>query len=201
MNQINDKKVFVVAANIAAELHFAVKQARNLSLTAKNARAIAIRAGNRTAGFRAITDYIDTLSHTTIQQAQNINHLAIKISQIAVSLARTEQLIEKYQQVKKTSAQATFISSIDEPLKAIIEQKEALHLDFRRCNHQLSSTIDDARKQMRSANVIATSSKVEASQAGEFKNALNNIANNIEHTSEEIKKHLDNAIKLQNSQM
>ena len=49
--------MFVTAARIAAHLYFATKVAQNLSLTAKNARAITARAGQQAAGFYRL-DYL-----------------------------------------------------------------------------------------------------------------------------------------------
>ena len=193
------QKFFVTAANIAAYLHFAVKEAKNLSLTAKNARVISVRAGDKTAGFRAITDYIDQLSQTTIQQAVTINNLAIKMSRLAVELARVSLTLDKFDKVKQQNQQADYISSLNTPHLSLQQHRAALQKNFDKLNFQLSEAIEETRKQIRSANVIATTSKVEACSAAEFEKSLAVIAHNIETTSENIKLNLDQALYQKNN--
>lgn len=194
MYDAHSQQVFVVAAKIAAELHFAVRQARDLSLTAKNARVISVRAGEQTAGFRAITDYIDMLSRTTIEQASAINEIAVSVSRLSVELARVNELIDKYHFVQSKFSCAAYITSLDPPLKLLADRRDILQQDYSRNKFMLGEAIQEARLQMRSANVIATSSKVEASRAGDFEGPLMVIADNIENTSENIKQHLNRAL-------
>ncbi|WP_325892417.1 hypothetical protein [Grimontia sp. NTOU-MAR1] len=59
MTDLNADSHFVTAAVVAAELYKAREIANDISLTASNARALALRAGQGAAGFRAITDFID----------------------------------------------------------------------------------------------------------------------------------------------
>ena len=188
------QEIFVTAANIAAFLHFAVKEAKNLSLTAKNARVISVRAGEKTAGFRAITDYIDQLSQTTIQQAVTINNLAIKMSKLAVELARVSLTLDKFEQVKNKHQQSVYISSLDRPYQLLKQSKDQLKRDFDKLNFQIGEAIDETRKQIRSANVIANTSKVEACGAGDFEKPLAVIATNIEITTDNIKSNLAKAL-------
>lgn len=194
MSSTRSRDVFIAAAEISAEVHFAVMQARNLSLTAKNARAISVRAGDKTAGFRAITDYIDSLSLSTITQSQAINEHAVRISQLSVGLARIGDLIDQYLRVYQQQPGAEFLSSMDRPFRVLQQRRETLQREFDRCTADLHEAIHEVRQQMRSANVIATSSKVEASQAGEFQEALTVIADNIEQTTDSIKTHLEKAL-------
>ena len=196
MSQNHNPKIFVVAAQVAAELQFAMKQARSLSLTAKNARVIAVRAGHKASGFNAITDFIETLSTTTISQAQSINNIAIKVSKLAVDYQRRDTLISSMQRVQNNANKAKYIESTLAPFNAIKATYDELQNDFYVHLQQLHEVIIEAQLHMRSAKVIATSSKVEANQAGEFEAALMVIAENIESISETIKSHLKRAKSL-----
>jgi methyl-accepting chemotaxis protein len=196
MSENKPPEIFVVAAQVAAELYFAMKEARSLSLTAKNARVIAVRAGSQASGFNAITDFIETLSTSTIQQAQLINQVAIKVSKLAVELQRRSDLLSKLQLVHKKSPKAAFLQTTNRPLQDTKVSFTELNQQFSNALKQLYEAILEAQKQIRSAKVIATSSKVEANQAGDFEGALMVIADNIEVISDTIKKHLHQA-KLQ----
>jgi len=192
-------QVFIIAAQISAQVHFAVLQARNLSLTAKNARAISVRSGDKTAGFRAITTYIDLLSGTTIEQAQNINSQAILLSRLSVEITKIDKVINNCQTTYRQCPEASHLHSLDKPFERLQRRREKLQTDFDRCNFHITDLIGEARNQMRSAHVIATSSKVEACQAGEFQEALMGIADNIEQTTQMIKQHLQQALHHQQS--
>ena len=92
---------FVMAALIAAELNQATKIARRLSLTASNARAVALRAGERAAGFRPLTDYIDRLANVTVNSSLTINKLAAELSKTSADKFRTDNAVLRFEQVNK----------------------------------------------------------------------------------------------------
>ncbi len=195
MLQQENASVFVMAANIAAELHFAVKRARELSLTAKNARVISVRAGEKAAGFRAITDFIDQLSSSTIAKSVNINNTAIRLSRLSVEAARVNSLLAMYAQVTARSTGATYLRTLQPPRQRLQQRQVELSELFAKLSNQLKSDISEVREEMRSATVIASSSKVESTLAGTYEQELRVIADNIEATSEGIKQHLDVALR------
>ncbi len=191
--QHNNYPLFVQAARVAAHLHFAAKTAKSLSLTAKNARAISIRAGQKAIGFRAITDFIEDLANTTMAHANTVNAIAIETSHMAAIQSRQKSALNKFNHVIDQSAEHTFIASIM-PLKAqteklVTEHKKKFDDNIFRLKSQLSET----QNQIRSANIISSTSKVEAIGAGEFRGQLENIADNIERAADEIKTELSHA--------
>lgn len=60
-------KLFIIVATVVAQLDVILVEAKNLSLTAKNARVVAIRAGQAALGFKSITNFIDEFSARTIK--------------------------------------------------------------------------------------------------------------------------------------
>ncbi len=80
---IERKPLFVIAAEVSAELNRGVKIAKQLQLVASNARALALRAGESAAGFRPVTDSIDELVLLTFHSSNTINLQAQHLSQIA----------------------------------------------------------------------------------------------------------------------
>jgi len=79
-------QAFVALAKISRELYLATSKAKEVSLIAKNARALAVRAGDKVLGFKAITDFIDDLATSTIQLAKEINKQALEISHMAAEV-------------------------------------------------------------------------------------------------------------------
>jgi hypothetical protein len=68
MNKPNHaKSKFVAVASIAAELSAVMHVAKEISLAAANAKAIAFRAGEKAKGFQPITDFINELAKETIE--------------------------------------------------------------------------------------------------------------------------------------
>nr|MBT2979976.1 chemotaxis protein [Vibrio anguillarum] len=96
---MDNKPVFVIAAEVAAELNQSVLIAKKLLLVASNARALALRAGESAAGFRPITDSIDDLVRVTLEASHTINLKAQRISQLATARTRARAALERFENV------------------------------------------------------------------------------------------------------
>ena len=187
---------YILAAKIAAHLHFATNVARQLSLTAKNAHAVSARAGQQASGFRAITSFIEDLATNTISQATEINRRAVEISNLATNRERTARALEHFRRVRETASDAGFIESIDAPTKVTESELADLNITFRENVWDLELQLRETQQQIRAADIISSTSKVEASQAGTFKPQLEVIALNISESASQIKEHLNHAYRL-----
>lgn len=194
-----EQAMFVTAARIAAHLYFATKIAKNLSLTAKNARAITARAGQQAAGFTALTTFIQELSSNTIRLAQQVNIVAVNISMSATQLERVQYARSQFIRAQQLGADAQYINSIDGCLLKTEQSEFQLSEKFSLLRFQLDSLIEETRKQIRFAAVISTMSKVEASNSGAFEDQLNVIAANILLSGNEIRQELESAEALLSS--
>ncbi len=194
-----EQAMFVTAARIAAHLYFATKIAKNLSLTAKNARAITARAGQQAAGFTALTTFIQELSNNTIRLAQQVNIVAVNISMSATQLERVRYARRQFIRAKHIGSDAKYIQSIDECLLKTVQGESQLSEKFSLLRYQLDSLIAETRKQIRFAAVISTMSKVEASKSGNFEDQLDVIAANILLSGNEIRHELESAETLLSS--
>lgn len=183
--------IFVTAASIAAELHQAMLEAKGLALTAKNARALAVRAGSKTVGFKAITHFIDELASDIIRQSQDINGVSESLSQKAVALWRANTAAEKFQWLEQQ--QPTYADSLKSAMRNCYQEQEQLSAALTRGIRELEAQLEEGDKHIRTANLIATSSKVEASAAGDFRAQLEVIAANITATADQIRQHLAKA--------
>jgi hypothetical protein len=195
-NQNSEQRMFVIAARVAAHLHFATLIAKQLSLTAKNARAITARAGQQAAGFTAITGFIQELATKTIQLSQDINQIAVKIAMQATQLERIEQAQYCIDIVYKNASDAAHIDSITRFTETTSMTQSTLNSDFSVMLFQLIDLVEQIRLQIRSAEVISTMSKVEASKSGSFEEQLKVIADNIFDAAADINKELTSAEKL-----
>ncbi|WP_317933502.1 hypothetical protein [Halioxenophilus sp. WMMB6] len=193
------KNTFVLAAQVAAELYFATKVALQLSLTAKNAHAISARAGQQSAGFRAITSYIEELAENTITYAQAINREAMAVAMLAGQRERATRALTQFHRVQASAADAAFVHTLDAPCRTTAARQQSIDQEFSARLKKLSSQLQDAQQQIRAAAIIASTSKIEATQAGSFQPQLEVIAENITLSSDEIRAHLKTAQQLLNS--
>jgi len=191
LSSLAEKQMFVLAAQVAAHLHNATKIAKHLSLTAKNARAITARAGQTAAGFTAITGFIQELATTTISLSQKIDHIAVEIAMHATQMERTKHANQALQKVKEMAKDAEHVLSITPYLLKSQEATVDLTERFETMLAQLTALVEQTRLQIRSAEVISTMSKIEASKSGSFEAQLKVIADNIFSAALKIRKELE----------
>lgn len=177
---------FIVVANISAALHDAQKEAKNLSLTAKNARALAIRAGELAAGFKVITNFIDEFANKTISFANSVGELSQKIAIISHDASTINNLQNRLRvaqkQVEDECGKATIQGLIDDNAQKLDHYQN----EFSGLRSDLELLLNDIVDQMRAATFIASTSKVEAVQAGDYKEGLDAVAVGVTRASETI---------------
>jgi len=182
---------FVSVAEIAAKLDQATHIAQQLSLTASNARAVALRAGERAAGFRPLTDFIDRLAEITIKSSKNINKLAAALSQTSADKERADSAIAHFNIVFIKAKDSEFIHSLDEMYERCQNKQQQLNQSYKRQIFRLSDELAMLSSELRNAVILATLSRVEASQAGiQYQDALINVADNVEGAASKIKEHI-----------
>ncbi|WP_085299327.1 methyl-accepting chemotaxis domain-containing protein [Cognaticolwellia mytili] len=182
---------FISAAEIAAKLDKTTRIAQQLSLTASNARAVALRAGERAAGFRPLTDFIDRLAEVTIKSSKNINKLAAALSQTSVDKERANSAISHFNAIFIKANDSKFIHSLDEVFERCQHKQKQLENSYKRQISYLSEELVMLSSELRNAVILATLSRVEASQAGEqYQSALTNVADNVEGAANKIREHI-----------
>ena len=183
---------FVCVAEVAAKLDQATNVAQQLSLTASNARAVALRAGERAAGFRPLTDFIDRLAEITIKSSRRINQLAATLSQTTAEKVRADSAIEHFNIVYEKAKGSQFIASLDEVYERCQTKQHQLEISYKKQIENLSEELDMLSNELRNAVIVATLSRVEASQAGiQYQDALINVAANVEGAASKIKEHIN----------
>lgn len=191
---MQDKKhqFFVASAVIAAELHKATIIARDISLTASNAKALALRAGSSAAGFRALTNFIDELAQKTIRSSSHVNKIAIQLSRLASASARTDFTLEKIHLAKKKAANSPHIGSITPVEMRTQSELDTMQKRFDKLVWELESELDIIARELRTAVVLSAMSRVEATQAGkEHEASLYSIAQSVAQAAEKIQAHVN----------
>ncbi len=178
---------FVSSAVVASRLRTVMQIAKEISLAAKNAKAIAERAGEKANSFKPITDFIDEMGRETIQLVEEINDQALSVSRSAVEEFRCSDASARF-------VRATELLGDNERTKVLSEKAEAIRKDAQRQQkevHQQAMQLLDLLQQigscMRASGVISTRSRVEAVTAEEYQESLQVVAETIEKASERIK--------------
>lgn len=173
---------FVMVANISAALDDVQEQARRLSLTAKNARALAVRAGNQALGFKVITDFIDEFARETMSLAHDIQGCAQQVARLAGESSRLEDYLVRLDRVDREvlkGAEEARLTSRERDRAQIMET-------FRRSLRELDGLLSEILDQMRAATFIASTSKVEAVNAEDHRASLEGVIMGISEVAETI---------------
>lgn len=180
----------VASACIAAEIHHAATLAKGLSLTAKNAQAISIRAGESSLGFKAITVFINEFAETIITQANKINEQAVTVSRLCIEQVHAKMTAELFIRAGTIAGEDSYRDDLTPIATALDERAKKKMAEMESLLKQLGVALAESERQMRAAGIIATTSKTEASRAAEYQDSLYGIANTIESTSADIRSHL-----------
>ena len=183
-------QAFVALAKISRELYLATSKAQEVSLIAKNARALAVRAGDKVLGFKAITDFIDDLATSTIQLAREINKQALEIAHMAAEVQRMEYGLQQFEVVlaNPDAIHAQSITKVKDSLETEVRKRDKVH---RKNLNSLISNLTDIQQEIRSAGIIALNAKVESAKSPEYQASLDVIADDILHSTNQIKERID----------
>ena len=195
----NDPMFFVTAAVVAAELDKAQRISKQISLTASNARALAQRAGQGAAGFKAVTDFIDELAHKTVSASKMINTQAVAISRVASRSAHAESALRRFEKVYQLAQEAPYLSSIDGAYERTQKHCKNLQHEFQSLVWKLNNDLSELARELRTAKVLSAMSRVEASHSGkEYEQSLNVIADNVAEAAAQIDQHVKHSQSLFN---
>ena len=182
----NDDKL-VALASIAAELHSVMNVAWGVSLAAKNAKVISAQAGDKGLGFQPITDFIDEISQLAIKGVNEINESAMRLSKIAVDEQRSYDAYKRFHSVQVKHKDAEYIDS----MASAMDRSESHMVDafkaFKVSLNKLFALLDEMNEQMLSARAVASVSRIVTSDAAEFRNKLEVVANNLDNAAVFIK--------------
>jgi len=188
------KTQFIAVATITSELSAVVVIAKEISLAAANAKAIAFRAGDKAKGFQPITDYIGDLAKETIERVTAINELAIVLYRVTVNEFRMAVSYNKFDEITKISGTALYADSMRKPLDKTKIIMQDYNRQFKRDVTLLLSQLEAVMHHAQTARVIATYSRIEASQAGEYLQSLQAVAESVDKAAHTIHENVQRCI-------
>ncbi|MFT6734573.1 MAG: hypothetical protein ACJAS9_002775 [Polaribacter sp.] len=189
----NAAETFISVAHVASELFKAQAIAEELSITSKNARALAVRAGSTAAGFNEITRFIEGLSKLTIEAARSVNTIAISQTKIAATLFRTGGFITRLNRVKYEPKEGQ-IDEIKTISDIVHDERKILERSISSSLRNLIEQLDETKMELRATQVVSVVSRVEASRATEeFQSSLNAVADKVSNAGDRINSHLESA--------
>ncbi|MBV1911814.1 MAG: hypothetical protein KUG78_21150 [Kangiellaceae bacterium] len=188
-------ETFIAVAHVASELFKAQSIAEELSITSKNARALAVRAGSTAAGFNEITRFIEGLSKLTIEAASTVNTIAISQTKIAANMFRTGGFIERLNRVKYEPKEDK-VDTIKVTFERVEKEKKQLERKISVSLRDLMDRLNETTMELRATQVVSVVSRVEASRASEdFQDSLNSVADKVSSAGVRINAHLESARK------
>lgn len=184
---MNQKQSYVViAASVAANLHQASKIAKQLSLAAKNARAVVLRAGAEAAGFKVISNFFDEVANSTIARVELVNEIALNLSKATARSWTYENLRTQMAKAKLLGHDLQYIHTIEPMFAVVNEEVELLNQQLKRYMLNLVDEVSEIQQQMRAASVIAITSRIEAVRAGKSQDILKEMADKVEVLAEKL---------------
>jgi hypothetical protein len=186
MRDSQSKSRFVAVASIAAELSEVMNVAKEISLAAANAKAIAFRAGEKAKGFQPITDFINELARDTIELVIIINEHALQLYQLTIKEYRASEACKHFEKVIILSTSATYADSLTQSLIPARQRRMDFQHQLPAQVSELLARLDDVMHPARAARVIAANSRIEASQAGEHMQSLQAVAESVDHAAQVI---------------
>ncbi len=186
-----------MAAVIAAKLDQANKVAKQLSITASNARAVALRAGESAAGFKPLTNFIDELAQLTISSSKNINQIAANLSRVSADKIRVNSAEMHFNIVFNTLKDEPNVTSLNTAFSQVKSNRERLEKQYYLLISSLEEELSSLSLELRTAVILSTLSRVEAAQAKvDCQESLNNVAENVSSSAQLIKTYITDAQKL-----
>ncbi|WP_196157632.1 hypothetical protein [Reinekea sp. G2M2-21] len=197
MRRNESAEVTVASARVAGEVYQVGIIARKLSLAAKNAMAMVMRAGSTASGLRVVSDFFSELANTSITSAHQIHHSAVLISHNSVAQWRMNSFDDAMDAACRLNHQSKGLSTLRETMLARGEKRRnELQTSFRKEWTQLINFLEEIDQQIKASSVIAVNFRLEALETGQQTQLLNHMAKDIDLLSGQIKAHVQRSLKL-----
>ncbi len=183
-------RILVSVTAITVELGAVMKIAKEISLGANNAKAIAARAGDKARGFQPITNFIDEMARHTLNMVKQINQEALNISRTAAAEIRAKDAQNRYEIVLTKVNGTGHTEGFRKSVKSLGHTLDDLSYRISKQMQHLDDLLENINNDMRATTAISSSCRVEASRAEEFSEGLSVVADNLEQAVQIIKKHM-----------
>ncbi|SCA54861.1 putative Methyl-accepting chemotaxis protein [Candidatus Terasakiella magnetica] len=182
---------FITAVAVSARLSAVLKEAKNISLEAMNAKALVARAGENVRTFKPITDYMVELANDTINLVEDINREALLISRSSLTALRGNEAVNHFNRAKIKSAGALYSDSYEFASQEAEKDLQQFQHDLLKNTRRLHELLEEIESRMLAANVVTSTSRLEAATVstvyranfeaivGKFESAAKNIRSTV----------------------
>lgn len=153
---------FITAVAVSARLGFVLKEAKNISLEAMNAKALVARAGENVRTFKPITDYMVELANDTIRLVDDVNRQALGISKASLIALRGNEAVNHFNGAKQKAGNAIYRDSFEPALRSAEKDLHAYQQNLLRNVRRLNELLEEIESRMLAANVVTSTSRLEA---------------------------------------
>ncbi|MBF0266521.1 MAG: hypothetical protein HQL46_14750 [Gammaproteobacteria bacterium] len=180
-------KQFLAVASVQAELFAVTHISKRISLSAKNAKAIAARAGSQALGFHPITDFIDDVATNITLLVEEINVDALRLSSFAIANRNRMKTIGRVKDAQETLGLRADDCGLTNKIKELESTKEKFLIEYGRKSSDVLEALTEIRTQLQAAEMICTTSRTEATRAGDFQSNLEVVAEEVSQAVMQIK--------------
>ncbi len=184
---------FLAVASVQAELFAVTQISKRISLSAKNAKAIAARAGSQALGFHPITDFIDDVASTITELVGEINIDALHLSSFAIANRNRTKTLDLMKQTQASLGVRSDSSGLTDMIKKMDKTKSRIMHKYTRKSSDLLESLSEIRTQLQAAEMICTTSRTEATRAGDFQSNLEVVADEVSQAVLQIKEILQSS--------
>lgn len=179
---------FITAVAVSARLADVLKEAKNISLEAMNAKALVARAGENVRTFKPITDYMVELSNDTIYLVEDITQEALRISKSSLIALRGNEAVDRFNVAKGKASKALYRDSFEPALIAAEKDLQLFQQNLLRNIRRLNDLLEEIENRMLAANVVTSTSRLEAaSVSSHYRANFEAIVEKFEHAAKNIR--------------
>ncbi len=190
---------YITAVAVSARLASVLKEAKNISLEAMNAKALVARAGENVRTFKPITDFMVELSNDTIHLVEDINKEALMISKSSLIALRGDEALNHFTVARNRAQKALYRDSFESALKESEQDLATFKQNLLRNMRRLNELLEEIETRMLAANVVTSTSRLEAATVSTLYRSnfeaivekFENAAKNIRTTVRECRKVLN----------
>ncbi len=184
---------FLAVASVQAELYAVTQISKRISLSAKNAKAIAARAGSQALGFHPITDFIDDVASNITHLVEDINVDALHLSNFAIANRNRKKTLELLKEAQAELGVRADTSGLTACINELERTKMRFLQEYKRKSSDLLESLAEIRTQLQAAEMICTTSRTEATRAGDFQSNLEVVAEEVSQAVLQIKEILQSS--------
>lgn len=153
---------FITAVAVSAKLSAVLKEAKNISLEAMNAKALVARAGENVRTFKPITDYMVELANDTINLVEDINRESLLISKSSLRAMRGREAVDYFSSAKIKAGLALYRDSFEGSRLSAEKDLSLFQQELIRNTRRLNELLEEIESRMLAANVVTSTSRLEA---------------------------------------